>query len=186
VWVLGDTRGPADESAATDHPSAAVAWRPSHERLVLDAAGGQLVTAVVRPGMVYGGTRGLITPWFAQARSGGAQVVGDGKNHWSFVHVDDLAQLYRLVVERRAGGVFHGVDGSAPTLEEAARAASAAVGGTVRHVLLEEARKAMGPMADALAMDQVVVAHRGAEVGWKPGHPAFVQAAAAAAREANA
>lgn len=185
VWVLGASSAPADETASTDRPAGAVAWRPSHERAVLDAAGGPLVTAVVRPGLVFGERRGLVSPWFAQALSEGAsQIVGDGRNRWAFVHRSDLAQLYRLVVERRARGVFHGVDGASPTVMEAARAASAAAGkGDVRCVPLEEARQRMGPVADALAMDQVVLSKRRSEIGWRLEHPPFLQAAVSALQE---
>ena len=188
VWVLGETRAKADESAPTDRPACAVAWRPAHERVVLEAATDELATAVIRPGIVFGERRGLVSPWFEQARSGkGPQVIGEGSNHWAFIHRDDLAELYRLVVERRARGVFHGVDGAAPTVGEAARAASAAVGGgAVETVGLAEARKTMGPVADALAMDQLIVSARGAEVGWRPRHPPFVDDAKAVAREWSA
>ena len=72
-----------------------------------------------------------------------------------------------------------------PTVAEAAGAASRAAGkgGAVRAIPVEEARKTMGPMADALAMDQVVVSARGVEVGWAPGHPPFPVDAANAFRE---
>ena len=41
-------------------PTPHVDWRPEHERLVLEAGQGQLRTVVVRPGIVYGGGRGVI------------------------------------------------------------------------------------------------------------------------------
>src|SRR5437588_359571 len=48
IWVLGATPEPAAEDAPVN-PIALVAWRPEHERLVLDAASPALRTAVVRP-----------------------------------------------------------------------------------------------------------------------------------------
>jgi nucleoside-diphosphate-sugar epimerase len=185
VWVLGEAKAPASESTAVDKPAAAVAWRPAHERAILGAATPDLATAVVRPGMVFGERRGLISPWFEQAKTtGAAQIVGDGQNRWAFVHRDDLAELYRAVVERRARGVFHGVDGAAPRVAEAAAAASRAAGcGAIRSTSIEDARREMGPMADALALDQVVVSARAAEVGWKPRHPPLPLDAASAFRE---
>jgi nucleoside-diphosphate-sugar epimerase len=185
VWVLGDAPEAAGEAASTDRPAKAVAWRPAHERAVLEAASGDLATAVVRPGIVFGERRGLVSPWFEQAlEEGAARIVGDGRNRWAFVHRADLAELYRLVVERRARGVFHGVDGASPSVGEAARAASAAAGkGDVRSIPLAEARGQFGPMADALVMDQVVHSTRHAEVGWRPEHPPFVEDAPNAFRE---
>jgi nucleoside-diphosphate-sugar epimerase len=185
VWVLGETRTKATEGAPLLQPAAAVAWRVGHERRVLESATHNVTTAVIRPGIVFGERRGLVSPWFAgAAKEGVARFVGSGQQRWAFIHRDDLAALYRAVLERRAAGIFHGVDGASPTVRAAAEAASHAAGkGAVQAIPVEEARKTMGPMADALAMDQVVASARGAEVGWTPAHPPFVQDAAAAFRE---
>jgi nucleoside-diphosphate-sugar epimerase len=185
VWVLGPTATPATEGAPLVRPAAAVAWRPDHERRVLAAATERIATAVVRPGIVFGEKRGLVSPWFEQAlKEGRSSFVGPGDQRWAFVHRGDLAELYRLVVERSARGIFHGVDGASPAVAAAASAASRAAGkGAVRAVPLDEARKTMGPMADALAMDQVVVSARARDVGWAPKHPPFLEDAANAFRE---
>jgi nucleoside-diphosphate-sugar epimerase len=185
VWVLGNTPKPVDEDVPPDHPPEFMTWRAVHERRVLDAATEDLATAVVRPGIVFGERRGLVSPFFASAvKEGAAAYVGDGANHWALVHRGDLAELYRLLVEKQARGVFHGVDGTSPTLAEVARAASVAAGkGAIRSVPLEEARQTMGAMADAFALDQVVVAPRALELGWQPKHPPFVQGAGQAFRE---
>jgi nucleoside-diphosphate-sugar epimerase len=185
VWVLGSTHTKASEGTATQ-PPAAVAWRPGHERRVLDAASEGIATAVIRPGIVFGEKRGLIVPWFQSAVSEGRSAfVGSGDQRWALVHRTDLAELYRLVLEKRAGGIFHGVDGASPKVSEAAVAASHAAGkgGAVRAIPIEEARRTMGLMADALAMDQVVVSARAAEVGWAPRHPPFLRDAPNAFRE---
>ena len=68
VWVLGQTSQPTAEDAPLDHPAEAVAFRPAHERAVL-AAEGDVASAVVRPGIVFGEKRGLVSPWFEQART---------------------------------------------------------------------------------------------------------------------
>ena len=186
VWVLGECKTPASEAEPIVRPAAAVAWRPSHEKRVLEAATDRIATAVVRPGIVFGEKRGLVVPWFESAvKDGRAAFAGTGDQRWALVHRTDLAELYRLVLERRARGIFHGVDGASPTVAEAAAAASRAAGkgGAVRAIPLEEARKAMGPMADALAMDQVVVSARGAELGWAPKHAPFLADAPNAFRE---
>ena len=59
VWILGNTPQPAAEDAVTA-PAEHAAWRPDHERLVLEAGGDGLRTVVVRPGIVYGGARGIV------------------------------------------------------------------------------------------------------------------------------
>lgn len=188
-WVLGDTGdAPADEDAPTDHPAGVVAWRPAHEQRLLGMTGegAGLTATVVRPGMVYGGTGGLASSLFTSAaEEGAARYVGDGRNRWSLVHRDDLAVLYRRIVEERAGGIFHGVDGEPTEVLEVARAASeaAGAGGETRSVTVEEARGSLGPVADALVLDQALVTRRAEEIGWRPRHPSFVQSAGASWRE---
>jgi hypothetical protein len=57
-------------------------------------------------------------------------------------------------------------------------------GGAVTSIPIEEARRQMGAaLADALALDQVVVTKRGAEVGWKPARASYFDAVADAWRE---
>ena len=89
------------------------------------------------------------------------------------MYCDDLAVLYRLVIEKRAEGIFHGVDGASPSLASVARAVSAAMGkgGETSSLPVEEARAKMGLAADALCTDQLVVTKRSAELGWRATHP---------------
>jgi nucleoside-diphosphate-sugar epimerase len=168
IWVLGDTRGPADESAPL-HPAPLVAWRPAHEQLVLEAPG--IRTAVVRPGIVYGGARGILGDMLKDAANGLVRVVGDGRNHWPCIYDRDLADLYlRLVNAPDASGIFHVNDEADERVEDIvdALARHARVRPDVRHVPLEEARAKMGPYADALALDQIVRSPRARALGWAP------------------
>lgn len=190
VWVLGETGDrPVDESSPLGESFAMVAWRPEHERTVL-AAGGRTAGAVVRPGVVYGGARGLLVPFFQSAEEEGASVyLGEGENRMALVHRDDNARLYRAILERAASGLFHSVDGAPLAMVEVARAASeaAGAGGAVRSRPIEEAREAMGPIADALALDQVVAATRSrAELDWTPRYASFREGAAPAYDELRA
>jgi len=183
IWVLGNVAQPTDESGATTHPFAAVAWRPQHERDALAAGSHELAVSVIRPGIVWGEKRGLFAPMLQSAQAeGAAAYVGPGEGRWSPIHRVDLAELYRRVLESHASGIFHGVDGTSAPLVQIARALSEAAGkkGAVRSVPIEEVRKRFGAAADALAGDQVVVSRRGAEVGWVPRRPRFPEAAAAA------
>lgn len=181
TWVLGDTRGQvAYESTPVRTPARAVAWRGEHEQLVLLAADEGITPSVIRPGLVYGGKGGLISAYFATAEeTGAATYVGDGRNHLSMVYREDLAQLYRLVVERRGWGVFHGVDGVPLVVQEVARAASelAGAGGATR------SQAPRGDVADALCLDQKVGTRRAGELGWKPRFPSFLEGVYSAAAE---
>jgi nucleoside-diphosphate-sugar epimerase len=177
MLVLGNTGRPADESASTEGAVPMIAWRPAHERLTVEAANDAITTAVIRPDFVYGGTTGPIATYAESARAtgatGAAVYIGDGTNRMPFVHRDDLAVLYRLVIEQRAQGIFHGVDGASPSLASVARAVSAAMGkgGATGSLPVEEARATMGLAADALCTDQLVVTKRSAELGWRATHP---------------
>lgn len=186
-WVLGDTgEEAADEDRPTDRPAKIVRWRVAHERRVLECDSGPVATAVLRPGVVYGGPGSLTAELFRSAAEDGAAAhVGSGENHWSMVYRGDLARLYALLAERRATGVFHGVDERPLPLVEVARAAShaAGAGGAVRSIPLEEARRRLGGVADALCLDQRIVARRSDEAGWTPEHTAFPEAADIAFRE---
>lgn len=170
VWVLGNCPEPTDESGPTRSESLLVSWRPLQENRVLESANDMLATAVVRPGIVYGGGGGMISAFFESAtREGAARFVGDGANRWSLVNRDDLADLYFRIVDRRARGIFHGVDNSPLSVESIARACATVVGagGRVHGVRLDEAREALGPLADVLTLDQYVVTTRANEVDWR-------------------
>lgn len=185
-FVLGETGDePAGEDAPTDGAPELVAWRVPHERIVLDAARPGLATAVVRPGMVYGGKEGTITGLFISAeRDGAAEFVGDGTNHWSPVYRGDVARLYRMAAEEGWTGVLHCSEPAARVGELAMAASRAAgAGGTTRRIRLDEARKRMGAFADALTMDQVMSSPRALSLGWEPRHPPFVESAESVYRE---
>jgi nucleoside-diphosphate-sugar epimerase len=154
--------------------------------MALAAANDHLATAVVRPGMVYGGHGGLIGSYFDSAEKHGAsQYLGNGRNRIPMIHVEDLARFYRAVVEHRGRGIFHAVDGNAVQLADVARAASEAAGkgGETRSLPLDEARPKMGPIVDALILDQVIESGRNVEIGWQPRHESFLASAATAYRE---
>jgi nucleoside-diphosphate-sugar epimerase len=169
-WVLGDTQGQATEASLLN-PTALVAWRPEHERIVLEAAGGGIRTAVIRPGIVYGGARGIIGDLLKDASNGLVRVVGTGRNHWACIYDRDLADLYvRVATMDDAAGIFHANDEADERVDDIveAIAAQAKMRPDVRHVPIEEARSKMGPYADALALDQIVRSPRARALGWAP------------------
>jgi nucleoside-diphosphate-sugar epimerase len=170
VWVLGSTRHPATEEASLN-PAEIVNFRPSHEQTVLSAGGDGLRTVVVRPGIVYGGSRGIVGDLFRHAADGVIRVIGTGENHWPTVYDRDLADLYLILAQRGdASGIFHANDGSDERVNEIVEAIVAHVKPTpdIRRVPLEEARAKLGPYALALALDQVVRSPRAHALGWAP------------------
>ncbi|MGE0449648.1 MAG: NAD-dependent epimerase/dehydratase family protein [Vicinamibacterales bacterium] len=172
LWVVGSAPKPLDESAPT-HPLALGRWRVDIERELLDAAGDQLRTAVVRPGLVYGGSSdGLVGELLKSAANGLVRVIGDGTNRWPLVYHRDLADLIARVASRQdASGVFHANDEGDERVNDiiAALSPHLAHRPDVRHVPIEEARTKMGLLADALAVDQVIRSPRSRALGWTPG-----------------
>ena len=99
-------------------------------------------------------------------------MAGSGKQLWSVVHVEDLARLYRIVLENGGKGIYHGVE------------YEPIVAGTLASALLKphtpstpmgwrpwsivEARSSIGWLADGLALDQLVATRRCGELPWHP------------------
>lgn len=185
-FVLGETGStPAAEDASIAGAPEYTAWRPPHEVRILEAATPELATAVIRPGMVYGGKDGAFADMFATAeRDGAAEFIGDGANRWSPVYRGDVARLYRLVAESAGRGIFHCAEGSARVGELAMAASRAAgAGGATKRVRVERARKDLGGLADALTMDQVMAWPRSRALGWEPEHAPFIESAESVYRE---
>ena len=170
VWVLGGTTGPADEQAPLD-PAEHVAWRPIHEQRVLEAGQNGVRTIVVRPGIVYGGSRGIVSDLLKDALNGMMRVIGPGKNRWPTVYDRDLADLYvRLLQTPDARGVFHANDETDERVNDIVEAIADHLTQRpdIRHMPLPEARRKLGTYADALALDQRVRSPRAKELGWAP------------------
>jgi nucleoside-diphosphate-sugar epimerase len=170
VWVLGRTPEPAAENAPLN-PIQHVSWRPDHEDYVLKSATDRLRTIVVRPGVVYGRSAGLVGDLFKAASNGLVRVVGDGNNHWPLIYDRDLADLYaRLAAREDAAGVYHANDEGDERVNDIVSAISPYVTFVpdVRHVPINEARAKMGTYAEALSLDQVIRSPRARALGWNP------------------
>ncbi len=172
AWVYGDTNGKTVDESAPLNPLPIVAWRPAIEQLVLEGAKHRLRTVVIRPGMVYGGTGGVIGGMVDQARAGQLKMVGDGKNFWTCVDVHALADLFVHALERAPSGSIYNASSENVPYGDIVRAAMKAAGknGEPERISIEDARKAMGPFADALAVDQKTSSAKAErELDWLPG-----------------
>lgn len=170
VWVLGGTTKPVDEDAPLD-PAAHVAWRPGHEQRVVEAGANGVRTVVVRPGIVYGGSRGIVSDLLKDALNGLVRVIGPGKNRWPTVYDRDLAELYvRLLQTPDARGIFHANDEGDERVNDIVDAIAEHLTQRpdVRHMPIPEARRKLGTYADALALDQRVRSPRAKALGWAP------------------
>lgn len=170
IWVLGPCAEPADEAAPLQ-PIPLVAWRPAHEARVLAAASATLRVAAIRPGIVYGGASGIVSDMLKDALNGLVRVIGDGNNRWPLVYHRDLGELYvRLLAAPEASGLFHATDGEPERVADIAAALASHVDppADIRYMPLAEARTRLGPFAEALALDQLVLSPRARALGWTP------------------
>jgi nucleoside-diphosphate-sugar epimerase len=170
VWILGGTTKPADEQTPVD-PAPHVAWRPLHEQRVLEAGTNGVRTIVIRPGIVYGSSRGLVSDFLKDALNGMMRVIGPGKNRWPTVYDRDLADLYvRLLQTPDARGIFHANDETDQRVNDIVDAIAEHLPHRpdIRYMPLPEARRKLGAYADALALDQRVRSPRAKELGWSP------------------
>jgi nucleoside-diphosphate-sugar epimerase len=170
VWILGQTAKAAEEDAPLDPPPHAE-WRPAHEEKVLSAFSAALRTVVVRPGIVYGGGRGIVAELIKDALNGLIRVVGPGKNRWPCVYDHDLAELYlRILDTPTAAGIIHATDEADERVMDIVEAIAEHVPQRpdIRNVPMTEARKKLGTYADALALDQKVRSPKARALGWAP------------------
>ena len=112
VWVNGATGDVAADETTPLNPLPIVAWRPAHEQAVLSAT--TVRGIVLRPGCVYGKSGSMTGAWFEGAyKKKDVSVVGDGRNRWAMVHVDDLAEAYlRVAQSGLQGEIFNVTDRS--------------------------------------------------------------------------
>lgn len=178
VWTYGSNADIAEDSPAA--PPAITAWRGATEAVVLAAPG--VRGTVVVPSVVYGRGTGLARVIVdAPHGSGDAaplRLIGDGSQHWSTVHVDDLAALYVLALEHgTAGSVYIAASGANPTVRELGEAAAAAAGASgVEAETVAQSQERLGAgLAEALLLDQQARGTKARiELGWEPNGPSLV------------
>lgn len=179
VWVYGDTGDRMVDEGSPLNPVEAAAWRIANEELVLGAE--RVRGIVIRPGCLYGKQGGLTGRWFAGAMGlRPFEVVGTGWNRWAMVHVWDAADAFVRAAEKPGlgGEAFNLTDSSHTTIREMTAAAAKAAGytGEIRWVPVAEAAKTLGSLAQALALEQRVVARKAMwTLGWQPRFRGFVE-----------
>ncbi len=178
AWIYGDNTSISEESPLD--PPALVAWKEPIERRVLDAPDmrGVVIVSSLAYGDGGGGIPGLLLGSPRDA-AGNLIMLGTGQQHWSTVHVADVADFFRRVLEDdSARGRYVVGDGLNPTVAELTEAAAVAAGapGAVPGSD-DEARARLGDyFADVLLLDQGTEAARArAELGWHPSHPGLVE-----------
>ena len=110
--------------------------------------------------------------------TGNLIMLGAGQQHWPTVHVADVADFFRSVLEddsaRGRYVIGNGVSSTVAELTEAAAVAAGAPGAVPGSD--DEARARLGDyFAEVLLLDQSIDAAKArAELGWNPSHPSLL------------
>jgi nucleoside-diphosphate-sugar epimerase len=178
LWVYGANTSITEESPF--QAPALVAWKEPIERRVLGMKDmrGVVVVSGVAYGDGGGGIPGLLLG-SPRDDQGNLIMLGTGQQHWPTVHVADLADFFRRVLEHdTARGYYVIGNGLNPTVAELTEAAAIAAGalGAVPGSD-EEARERLGEyFAEVLLLDQGTIAAKArAELDWSPSHPGLVE-----------
>lgn len=169
-------------------PSRYIGQRLITETLVRTmGASGLLRAMVIRPPMIWGhGGCGHLRHCYRDAQTRGeVGYLGPGLNLYSSVHVDDLAEVYRLALERgTAGALYHAVSGETGN-RTLARSVADDCGVPARSITFAEGIERWGKFETLIGMatcSRTRSPRTRTELGWRPqhedilrdiGHPAY-------------
>ncbi|MFE4710157.1 NAD-dependent epimerase/dehydratase family protein [Paenibacillus sp. NPDC056722] len=136
-------------------------------------------SVVIVPSMIYGDSLGLpaqsdqLPQVIRKSKAVGAGVhVGKGVNRWSNVHIKDLAELYRLALEKAPSASYFFAENGEESFQDIAKAVSEALGfgGKTTSWPADEAIAELGDWARfAIASNSRVRAvHARNLLGWQP------------------
>jgi nucleoside-diphosphate-sugar epimerase len=160
-----------------EHP---LAFRRGLEREALALA--NVSTTVLRPGFMFGndGFNSVSTDWFEMAEGGDPVFRGDREKGWSWIHIADLAEAYRLVVEADEnivkGEIFHLADDRRPRSLDVMRACLDAAGyqGDIR---LEGPKKGDN-VSTWFDQNEFITSQKARErLRWSPRHDGIIESA---------
>lgn len=164
VWTCGNDN--------TEEPLEFVKWRHEHEKYVLSFTN----TCVIRPGMVFGFQGGLTDVWF-DIRERSVEQIGDGENHISMIHVQDLGDAYRSAAEKQIKGqALNITNGIFPKTKEISQAVSKFVNLPIKIITPELAFTKYGKMTEGLIANQTLSNKEACKIlDWTPKHLDFIE-----------
>lgn len=161
-------------------PSPQRAARVEIDAMVRNAAANGVRSMVIAPSLIYGSGRGLNlhsiqVPWLIKVakKFGVAKHIGPGENRWANVHIDDVAALYVLAIEKAPAGAFYYAENGENSMREVCEAISRMLGqgGRTQSMTLQEAALEWGegPAHDTMGSNSRVRAKRArVELEWRP------------------
>jgi len=177
--IFGKVSAAVMDERTEPNPDHLLAFRRGLEREALALT--NVSTVVLRPGFMFGndGFNSVSADWFAMAEEGDPVFRGDRERGWSWIHIGDLAEAYRLVVEADEaivkGEIFHLGDERRPRSLDVMRACLDAAGhkGDIRFE---------GPMkGDNIStwfnQNEFITSQKARErLGWSPRHDGIIEA----------
>lgn len=156
------------------HPNPRIA----SELAGVEAAAKGVSVAVVRLPQVHDTQRqGLISPAIAIARAKGVSAyIGEGRNRWPAAHVDDVARLYRLALDRhQAGARYNAVAEEGVSARDIAEVIATGLDIPAVSLSPEEAAAHFGWLAMFVELDMFASsAWTRAQLGWQPTGPGLL------------
>jgi len=161
-------------------PTPQRAPRVAIDAMVRRAAEHGVRSVVIAPSLIYGRGRGvnphsIQVPWLIKVakKFGVARHIGSGENRWANVHIDDVAALYALAIEKAPAGAFYFAENGENSMREVCAAISRMLGqgGRTQNMTVEEAAAEWGegPANDTMGSNSRVRAKRArAELDWQP------------------
>ena len=149
--------------------------------MVMDAAKQNVPSTVIIPSLIYGHGTGvnkhsIQVPFLVEnaLEVGSVQIVGQGLNTWSNIHIDDLVNLYLAVSDRAPPGSFYFAENGEAAFSEVAEAISRRFSiPHIEHLNVDDAVKRWGA-ARALftfgSNSRVRSVRAKKELDWRPVH----------------
>ncbi len=148
---------------------------------VLEAASKGIQTCVIIPSLIYGYGLGIHknsiqVPFLVRnaIENGAVQIVGQGLNAWSNVHIEDLVDLYLLALEKAHAGASYFAENGEATFLEIAQSISARLNiPTIEHLPAETAADRWGISRALFSLgsnSRVRSVRARSELNWKPKH----------------
>ncbi len=175
----GVTTG-ADGTPATERdPPSGVNPRGASEDVALAFAARGVAVSVVRLPQVHDPVKqGIVTYLIAIGRQLGAlSYVGEGRNGVAAAHVDDVARLYRLALEKSASGArYHAVAEEGVPVRDMYEVIGRRLGLPLKSVTAEEAVGVYGWLGHFVGRDLVASSAWTREtLGWTPTGPTMLE-----------
>lgn len=190
--IVGDLAAgePADKVYEDDtpvRPLSGKAARVAINESVLAAAKDGVRAVVICPTMIYGQGHGVHresvqVPWFIRLakKHGVARHIGRGENIWSNVHIDDLTDLYLLILDKAPAGAFFYAENGENSMRQICEAISRMLGfgGRTAPMSVDEATKESSEVAANYSYgsnSRVRATRARRELGWSPSRPSLLE-----------